>query len=215
MGTTLRSRTGVVVVVAVAVLALALGLGLTMFGRDDSDGGKPGSSTSSGGGSRTALQKEAEQVSGTLLGAGAEAAPLARAQGSVDTYSDSGRMQPAVAEILAVEVGPSGTLLRWRLRSTGALLNLRSSLFSSSAQPSGSASDIALVNPAANELAKPFRYRPGQFGISCVCSSVPDKVDQTGQELTGLYPPFSQEPTQVEIRIPGFPAITGIPVTRR
>ena len=211
MGTTSRSKTGLIVAVAVVVLALAVGLGLTLFGDDDRE---PDGSSTSGRGGGTALQKEAEELSGALLGAGGDATSVGSARGSVDTYSDSGRMQPAVAEIVAVEAGSSGTVLRWRLKSAGAPLRLRPSTLSSSEQPALGATEVTLVDPAGKELAKPFRFRAGDYGVSCVCSSTPNEVDQTGQELSGLYPPFSQAPTRVEIRIPGFPPITGVPVTR-
>lgn len=215
MATTSRTKAGLIVAVVVAVLAVLFGV--ITSGRDNGEGGgggvQPPSSTASGG-DRPALAEEGAQLQKALLVAGTDTPPVGSAQGMVDTY-DSRRMQPAVAEIVAVEIGPSGTLLRWRIKSTGDPLSLRPSTFSSREQPSGVGSDIALVNPAVKELTKPFRYRPGQFGISCVCSSVPTKVDRTGQELSGLYPAFSQEPTQVEVRIPGFPPITGVPVTRR
>ena len=215
MATTSRTRTGLIVAVVVAVLAVVFGV--ITLGRDDGDGGSDGAqppSSRGSGGDRPALAEEGEELQKALLGAGSDTPPVGSAQGTVDTY-DSRRMQPAVAEIVAVEIGPSGTLLRWRIKSTGEPLSLRPSTFSSPEQPSGVGSDIALVSPAGKELAKPFRYRPGQFGVSCVCSSIPTKVDRTGHELSGLYPAFSQEPTQVEVRIPGFPPIAGIPVTRR
>ncbi|MGH9153663.1 MAG: hypothetical protein ACRD03_14970, partial [Acidimicrobiales bacterium] len=134
------------------------------------------------------------------------------AEGSVETSAGA---RPAIAEVLAVEVEDAAILLRWRLRSTGETLVLRATTFSSFGQPSRSATEVALVDPAGQELARPFRTRGTSFGISCICSFVPNEVDGTGQELTGLYPRFSRDAPEVEVRIPGFPPITGVPVTRR
>lgn len=200
---------------ALAVVVVAVALGLAVCAVDDDDGGggsAPGTSAPSTGDGNTPLRRDAEEVAAALLGEGEEAPAVGRAEGSVETSAGA---RPAIAEVVAVEVEDAAILLRWRLRSTGETLVLRATTFSSFGQPSRSATEVALVDPAGQELARPFRTRGTSFGISCICSFVPNEVDGTGQELTGLYPRFSRDVREVEVRIPGFPPITGVPVVRR
>lgn len=217
-----RSRTAVVV--GAVLVILAAGLGLTFCGGDggsSSSGtttstgpGPTGSSPSTTEGARTPLAKDGRAVTAALFAPVGGPKPVASVEGTVDTYLADGRQQPAVADIVAVEIGPADILLRWRIRSTGPALRLQLTTFSSESRPQLTASEVTLMSPAADEEAGPFRFSAGQFGRACVCSITPIEIDATGQEMTGLYPLFSSVPTEVEVRIPGFPPITA-PVTVR
>lgn len=209
--------------VAVAVAVLVVGLGLTLCtsrqagtGPDPATPGAPGTGTSAtsaaSGPADPPPRREADGITAALLGRGREKGDepaLASATGMVDTYNDLARMLPAVAEIIAVEAEGASLLLRWRLKSAGETLRLRATTFSGDS-PSFQATEVAMVSPAGQESARPYRTDQG-----CICSSVPTDVDTTGQAMSGLYPMFSAVPAEVEIRIPGFPPIGGVPVTRR
>ena len=213
-----RSRS-VLVVAAVAVVAVLLMavLATVLGGGDERDGGGPGTSsaTTAAGGPESALARDAEKLTRALLAPADDPAPaVAAAQGTVQTNEEP-RAQPAVAEILAVEVGPSSILLRWRLRSTAGSLDLDGLTFAPPTEPSSSSLlGVALVDPVGRESVRPYVFRAREYGVSCVCSIVPVEIDRRGQELSGLYPLFTTAPAQVEVHIPGFPPI-GVPVTRR
>lgn len=194
-----------VVVAAVAVVLVVLG--------PCGGGGGPGGTGNGDGSTATsratqALEAQAKQVTAAVLGGDGAGTAVASAQGTVRTY---GGVQPAVAEVLSVEMTGSAILLRWRLKSTGPLLDLRPETLRES--PGTEAADVALVDPVAQRQAKPSRFKES-FGVRCTCSIVPNGIDGTGQILTGLYPLLAEDTKQVEVRIPGFPPIQNVTVTR-
>ncbi len=190
----------VVVLVAVAILGPCRGGG--------GGGGSHDGSTTTPPGSSGSLKDQAKKVTASVLGGGGSQPALGSAQGSVRTFDGP---QAAIAEVLSVETGPAAVLLRWRIKSTGPTLRLLAETFRES--PGTDTADVVLVDPAAQKLAKPSRFRD-KFGVRCACSTVPVEVDAKGQVLTGLYPPLSEATQQVEVRIPGFPPITNVVVTR-
>ncbi|HET7489141.1 MAG TPA: hypothetical protein VFJ85_14515 [Acidimicrobiales bacterium] len=212
-------RSKVLIGAVVAAVVVALLAVLLLRGGDDGKATANGPSTTTATpvsvGGDDGLRRDGAAVAGRIL-APPEAAPIvASAQGTVQS-PDLPHDQPAVAEILGVEAGPSDILLRWRLRTTGASIDLSPLFLRSATEATHSTSGVVLVDPAGHERATPFRFAaPGFDAAGCVCSSAPAQIDQTGQVLTGLYPLFSHPPSTVDVEIPGFPPITGVPVSRR
>lgn len=188
---------------AVVLLAAVLGLALCTGG-----GGNGGNGPGPGGSSES-LRDQGARVARDLL-AGPDAEPsIGSATGTVETVGQGA--QPAVAEVLAVEVGPNDTLLRWRLKSTGPLLSVLGSTLGASTQVD--ARGVAVFDPSAQKLFRSPLFSSSS-GNSCVCSLTPVKLDGKGQVLTGLYLPLPPGASRVEVRIPGFPPITDVPVKR-
>lgn len=136
---------------------------------------------------------------------------VATGTGVIRTYEDDPEAD-AVAEILAVEAGEASTVLRWRVRTTQGVVRVHPNTFRERAGGTDLA-DVVLVDSTSATLAKPFRFKTG-YGTRCVCSAVPRVLDDEGQVLTGLYPPLPGGARTVEVRIPGFAAITDVPITR-
>lgn len=220
MATTPLARRGLLAgaaAVAVAVVVVLAGvLGGGDGGGNGTGTGEPPQGTPTTAGGRTPLARDAEQVTRALLDPADDLpAAVASAQGSVETAGGPERV-PAVAEIVAVEAGSDDILLRWRLRSAGGVVEVDVISLSAGSQRGDTTGGVVLVDPVSREEAGPYRYRTqdGSPGV-CICSISPVNVDGRGQELSGLYPLFSTTPSQVDVRIPGFPPITGVPVTRR
>ena len=221
MATAPLARKGVLVGVGAAVVVVVVVLAVVLGGGGDGDGGgtstgEPTEATPTTAGGRSALARDGEQVDRALLDPADDLpAAVASAQGGVKS-SGQAELLPAVAEIVAVEAGSHDILLRWRLRSAGGVLDVDALSLSPGSRLGEATDAVVLVDPVGREEAGPFLYRTreGRLG-ACVCSMAPVNVDERGQELTGLYPPFSTTPSHVDVHIPGFPPITGVPVTRR
>ncbi|HET7489629.1 MAG TPA: hypothetical protein VFJ85_17005 [Acidimicrobiales bacterium] len=214
MAATQRTRTPVVLGVA-AVVVVAVLAALVLRGGGGGGGTSPSTTTAtpvSAGG--TGLAGEGEALARRALASKGEGAPLvASANGTVGTLGAQ-KTQPAVAEVLGVEAGANDILLRWRLRSTGPVLDIDTLFFSPRYEPIFQMNGVALVDPSGKERGTPLTYRNARGGLRCACSITPFYVDQRGLELQGLYPLFTHAPAQVEVQIPGFPPIT-VPVTSR
>lgn len=188
-----------------AVLAVAL-VAVAACSGDDDDDGAGGDATST----TAADEVTAEQVEDAALVTPAEAAPAAGApavDGTLDTYEGSGA---ARAEILEVVVGERATFLRWWLRSTDGEQRIRTTTFSGG-DYAGWSFDVAIVDRGAGRRYRPYAY---EHGTPCTCSMVPVRLDADGQEMSGLYPRLDGDVETVEVHIPGFPPVTGVPVTR-
>lgn len=196
-----------------AIVAVAVVIAIAVVG--PCGGGQGAGRPNPGGGSTgepptwsDSVRAQGDRIADAVLAGGDPEPSLGSVQGTVQTFEGGA---PAVAEILSVEVTAEAILLRWRLKSAGPLLKLRPDTLRES--PGTDAADVALVDPVAQKQAKPSRFKD-RNALRCTCSSVPLSIDAEGQIVTGFYPPLAEETKQVEVRIPGFPPITNVAVTR-
>lgn len=142
-----------------------------------------------------------------ILAGVAEPEPAARAAGTIQT--DDGA-QPADAEVLAVQANRDSTLLIWRLRTGGAVLGLRPQTVGEDVRSRNGIGTGGIVLLTDKMLLQPFVGSD----VGCVCSMQPVKIDRVGQVLTGLYPPIPADVKRLDVRIPGFPVLDDVVVSR-
>lgn len=203
-----RVRVRSVTVLAVALLA---GAGLVAC-TGDSGGDTPPkpSATSSGPAGSTDLAKAAADVTQQYL-APAQPAVLASAKGKV-TGGVGGKVTtvPGTVDVLAVDAGPASTSVRWRLSSDTPLENLSLTLYSDPSWAVNDTSAITLESKQANLRLFSSHWEGLQpFSADCTCAFLPANLSVAGGvELSNLYPALPESATEVQFRVPGFPAIT-------
>lgn len=211
MSQTRAGRTvGAAVVALVAIVAIA---GFLIV-RGGTDGGGNGSGDGGrGGGGATTTQRagaRADALAARILAvADEEPVSVAGAEGTVRTFDGDAT---ARVDVISVEVDDRGTVVTWRIASTSGPLRLRPNTFHEG--DGVNVSGVGLVDVGANTLARPYRFS-AKYRQRCVCSETPRVVDADGQLLSGLYPPLPPQTATVQLRVPGFPPIDGLPVTRR
>lgn len=205
---------------AVRTTAAAVAVvGLVVLSACTGDKKKP--TPASSGGSQPAIASASaatpEQLSSTLLAAGAEAAgakSVASGTGTVDIFGDKDTAR-LTAEILSVTRTPDGTLLVWTLSSPGGEVDLRLGFFATTVSGT-SMTDVYLVDAGNDRRLKPYLHSPkgdGPGNRGCVCSGTPVTVGTEGEVLYGLYPALDDGVTSVAVEIPGFKPIPDVPVT--
>jgi hypothetical protein len=107
--------------------------------------------------------------------------------------------------------GAQTTLLRWRLKSASGGVT-QALGFWLSEPPLFDSRGITILDRPGNHALSPFTYNKDDH--DCVCSRLPGSVDGDGEPMYALYPPLDASTTTVDITLPGFPAIEGVPVTR-
>lgn len=126
------------------------------------------------------------------------------ASGSIKSRSDGGGQ--VTAEVLSVDAADDGTVLQFRLSST-----VQGDLDGAEGY-----TEIALVDRAAGEKLLPYQYERGKWSFVGQYETLVAYYSELGPtpiRLSILFPPLAAASTEVEVRIPGFPAMT-VPVTR-
>lgn len=206
---------------ALVLIALA-GWGLASCS-GDSEGDTPTPSASAGAspgasGSaqpNTPLGKAAAQVNQQYLNAPAPTTPAAAiASVKGDVFTTGGKKVPGTAELLSVQAGPNSTAVRWRMSTDDPDVFVVTSPYQTQEIGVPDVSSVTLVAKQANLLLKTGHwYIAGRQGAECTCSWTPTVLGPAGMELSILYPALPDSVTEVEMRVPGFPALVG-PVTR-
>jgi hypothetical protein len=201
---------------ALALIVL-LGAGLTGC-TDDPEKPTPSASASAGAsnpaGPAGSLEEAAAQVNQQYLTATAAgtAAPIASVRGEV--VASGGKKVPGTAELLAVQAGPTSTAVRWRMASDDPDVTLVPSAYSDPTKAIPDTAGVILVAKQANLLLKTGHWagKTAQSG-ECTCSWSARDLGPAGLEMSILYPALPTSVTEVELRVPGFPSLSG-PVTR-
>jgi hypothetical protein len=202
----MKRRTWLTALVGLIVVVVAVAIAIGAFSGDDgNDGDGPGPGPTASGAS-TPSAGTAQDLASKYLTTTPEPA-VASAAGTLEM---GGTEVPAKAEMLAVTSGAGSTVLRWRLTAE-RIGTLPPALFtrgSTDADTSG----IALVSERSQQRLIPGRYVQGVLN-RCACSNQPYQVGPRGVEMSAVFAALPETVTQVEVRIPTFPAVT-VPVTR-
>jgi hypothetical protein len=186
------------------VLVVAL---LTSCSGDDTrdSSATPGSGASS---ATSTGPSAAEKLTQQLLGTTSDDPAIGSASGTVEI---NGQPSQLVADVVEVRAGAQTTLLRWRLKSASGSA-ARALGFWLSEPPLFDSRGITILDRPGNHALSPFTYNKDDH--DCVCSRLPGSVDGDGEPMYALYPPLDASTSTVDITLPGFSTITGVPVTR-
>jgi hypothetical protein len=166
-----------------------------------STGAQPSARVSSGS-SSTAGGGAGDSAARTYLN-GQQAKPIGSASGTIATYSSTA---PATADVLALTASPNTTTLRWQLSSPQAGTTMKGGFLGEDG--AAGTGGVAILARQAN-----LRLTPVKVDGACVCSEVPSKLGSQPVAMSGVYPPLPPGVTEVEVVVPGFPAIK-VPVNR-
>jgi hypothetical protein len=170
-----------------------------------------GASASTGTAASSQSSKAAEQVTQQYLKA-APPAVLASVSGQVVGSDGHGTtLQVAgTVDLLSVRAGPNSTAVRWRMSTVQPFELLSSSAYRTAELAVPDVSAVTLVATQANLLLRTGHWlQPSD----CTCAWLPNGLDSTGVEMSILYPALPASVTEVQLKVPGFPAVSG-PVTR-
>ena len=128
------------------------------------------------------------------------------------------RVTPVPAQLRVTEVvaGTAGTVLRFTLRGAGtAAVDLEA--FNKATPLTDDIRDVVLVDVAGDRRLRPY------VGVSatdpsrslCSCADSPPQVTPGERTLSAVFPPIDAATGSVTVQVPGFPPVTGVPVTRR
>jgi len=201
------------------VMAVLLGgASLVACTSDDSPVPKPSASAGAGEsaspGGTTDLVEAAELVTQQYL-AGPDSSPAPAAIATIKgTVRADAKDVPGTLDLLAVRAGPRSTEVRWRLSSPSKTPGLSTNYYNNIENRLPDTDAVALVAKQANLRALPGIWSVGSLNDQdCTCAYVPRGLDPTGVEMSNLYPALPANVTEVQLLVPGFPALTA-PVTR-
>jgi len=204
----MRTRIVLVVALAVAVLAGCTGGGPTPAPTD------PESAPEQSSGEGAWTPEELARV--TLEVETSEESALGEVEGEL--YQLVGDDVPARIVVTSVDADGGGTLLRFTLASAdGSDKRFEPYAFNRKSPGLLDIRDLALVDPKAQTRLHPFlgTKDPERPLILCTCSQHPMNISGVGLELSATFPPLDPATDEVTVEFPGFPALDGIPVTRR
>ncbi|GIG19396.1 hypothetical protein Cch01nite_01200 [Cellulomonas chitinilytica] len=195
-----------------AVLVAVLLAGCT--GKDDPSPTSAPSGSSSAAKNTSMTREELQKaVFGADLG-------TSTVLGSVDgAVPDPAHPLPARIDVTSVVADDSSTVVKFTLVNTAGTDPLvQMSAFNKWRPLAGDIRDVALVDPDAGLRLRPFVGWLGDTshdaGI-CTCATAPLQMSEVGQLLSATFPALDAATTTVSVEIPGFPAVEGVPVTRR
>jgi hypothetical protein len=200
------------------VTVLIGGASLVACTGDDSPEPRPSASASADAsappGGTTDLAKAAEQVTQQYL-AGPDSSPAPAAIATVKgTVRADAKDVPGTLDLLAVRAGPRSTEVRWRLSSATTTPGLSTNYYNNIENRLPDTDAVALVAKQANLRSLPGIWSVGSLNDQdCTCAYVPRGLGPAGVEMSNLYPALPANVTEVQLLVPGFPALTA-PVTR-
>lgn len=140
--------------------------------------------------------------------------PVAGADGTIS--SDVAKV-PARADVLALVADDASTTVRWRLSTAAAGTSVDPGLLSNT-RGAPDTSAVSLYSPEQDLELYPGHWTATDtsitLGAPCTCSKQPFETGPAGVELSGVYQALPDDVASIQVKIPGFPAIT-VPVTRR
>lgn len=153
------------------------------------------------------------QVAATVAAAAALGDPVGSVQGTI--LSASLTQEPAELGVFRVEAGATSTRLVIGLRTPGDEVSVSAPALSIE---TWDIAEVSLVDPVSESILKPFASRrpeaPAQTESFCACSDYPKTIGATWHPLYALVPALDAATTTVTVRVPGFPDVTDVPVTR-
>lgn len=211
MSPTPRRTAGRAVLAGLAALTLALAASSCSGHKKHSGAPKP-----TGSASASAAPGSVQALQDKVLAAGTPGAAAATATAAIHVLGSSGSTTSLTAEVVQVSVSGSTTLLHWRLKSgDGSPVSASGNWASGGTSSVTDTRNVALLDTAGQLRLLPY-VNAGQaiFGdTDCVCSETPRTVSSTGVDMYATYPALSAGATTVTVSIPGFPAMTNVPVT--
>ena len=140
--------------------------------------------------------------------------PVAGADG---TIASNVTKVAARADVLSVVADAASTTLHWRLSTAKAGTSVDPGLLSNT-RGAPDTSAVSLYSAEQDVELLPGHWTANgatiTLGAPCTCSKQPFETGPAGVELSGVYQTLPSGVSQVQIKIPGFPAITA-PVTWR
>lgn len=153
------------------------------------------------------------QVAATVAAAAALGNPARSAQGTVLSLSLT--QEPAELGVFRVEAGTTSTRLVIGLRTPGDEVSVSGPALGIA---TWDIAGVSLIDPVSESILKPFASRrpetPAQTKSFCACSDYPKTIGATWHPLYALVPALEAATTTVTVRVPGFPDVTDVPVTR-
>lgn len=147
-----------------------------------------------------------------------------------------GRFQhEIVVEVYEVRVRSNSTFISWGIRSqegafkqvgitvslSGDELDFDNRLpFQPQDNARSSNSSVRIVVPGDEAVYWPLQRLVGDGGsgskerVGCMCSGTPQYITETPFIMNGIYPKIPDDVSTVSLRLPRFPQIDNIPVTR-
>ena len=181
-------------------------------GTSTATGTSPVSPSPSAASEGTSGAVDLEKLVADVASAAAIGEPVATAKGTV--LSLSLKQEPAELGVFRVEAGTGGTRLIIGLKApaevtmTGPALSLET----------WDIADVAVIDPGSGTILKPYNARhpesPTQTDAFCACSDYAKSVGPRWMPLYALVPALDAATTTVTVRVPGFPDVTDVPVTR-
>ncbi len=111
--------------------------------------------------------------------------------------------------MLAVEAGPSSTMVRWRLATDTQAGGVSTNYYNNIENRLPDVDAVAVVAKQANLRTLPGIWSgTGPSSKDCTCAYVPREIGPKGVELTSLYPSLPASVTEIELRVPGFNPLT-------
>lgn len=178
-------------------------------------GSAPTGSDGPGGPGGSGLEQAAEQVTRQYLSA-PEPAVLGSVRGTVSGL-DGGRAVevPGAVDVLSVTAGPASTAVRWRMSSERPVGNVSTETYRTQYWGLPDVSKVVLEAKQADLRLKTSHYTSvSAYTGNCTCAFISGDLGPSGLEMSILYPALPPSVTEVELRVPGFPALA-VPVTRR
>lgn len=140
---------------------------------------------------------------------------VATADGQVEASGSGGSRVPATVAVVAVVVSPTSTVLTWQV-STDQETRVDPLAFASGPDLGRPVTDgVQIADSAANQLLTPSSFDKGRSAPYCTCSDTPASIGPEPQLLWAQYPALPAGTREVEVRIPGFPPLASVPVTRQ
>ncbi len=198
-------------VVALVTVLLGAGLMVACTGDEEPKPQPTGASAPPAGTGGSALAVAAQQVTQQYLTA-PEPNVIATVKGTV--RDGTGKDVPGTLDLLAVQARPGSTAVRWRLSTDQPIGSTSTNYYNNAIFRIPSTDAVALVAKQINLRALPGIWSRGDFNTTdCTCAYVPRKLGPDGVEMSSLYPALPENVTEIQLRVPGFPALAA-PVTR-
>jgi hypothetical protein len=202
--------------IAVLVVGLLIGGGLVACSGSDSDSKPaPGPSTSSSAspGTGTGAQAEAaRKLTAQYLATPTKPTVLASVKGTV--RDGSGKDVPGTLDLLAVTAGTSSTAVRWRLSSDDPIATVSTNYYNRTGRAVPDTTQVVLVAKSIDKRFSPATWLGSvPSAQECTCAYNPRSLGPEGVELSSLFESLPSTVTEVELRVPGFAALTA-PVSR-
>ncbi|MBS1672398.1 MAG: hypothetical protein JSS74_00335 [Actinobacteria bacterium] len=160
--------------------------------------------------SSTALT--ARDVAKKIAGTEFSTASLAHVDGTIAAAGTQVKVRLDVEEVRALA---DSTMLTWRLSSASGQQEDVTS-FQFAVAPDLDTRNVAVLFDGGDRTLRPYTYRYRNVqdqGSVCLCATIA-KTDGTGVQLSALLPALPDGTKTVDVSMPGFDVMKGVPVSR-